>query len=769
MLTSRRRRVEVITLAVLAIVSVLPLRYSIESSAWFIAELVTWVGLLCVAEFCRGIAHRRHRQANQTADQLASALVWKNLSGLAATLLLISPIVFAFLARWSGSPIAIEMSALSTFGTAALAMALLATTTRVQAMSLVGSGFLTLFATSISDNHRSVILAVIWMTVCVWHLVANHWEKLDVCMPDRVRRNVGIRPLSVLAAIVLCIVGGLIVRDRFGPSNRFTFGIMPTSGGSKWSDPAARSGIGSGDAAIAAKDHAESFGAVESDILLESQESTLFDMFSDMYGEPKKRKIKYERRQAMNNQKFIPLHHRVAKSEQGSGSFSTERVPPKNHRELKDKLAEAIIQWSGPTGIRLAMRRYDTFDGVDWTNTSDHFVPKLSRHPIEDRVWFFAPNSHRMMMEDADAVSVDLLKVLRLKSARLPVPMLSAGLHIKDIDTADFFGIEKDGSLFMPGRDKVPPLTVVHVASLSVMEDKLTELTANERTFENGDGAGATIPWFAAVADELARMDVDENASPYQQLRTIVDHLRSDFTYDPSLGTQSDDPVSEFLGRRSGGSYLFATCAALMARQIGLQSRIVTGFYVRPDSVDITAGHSDVLPDDVHVWTEIKLADGRWFEIEPTPGYREPRYTPSLWLSTKRFAIAYWLHGLLAITVAALAYLTRVIWIEWLMSGGWALSRCVKPRRQLAIAMKIVETRARLVGSARPKGQPQRDWLESLVTRDLHLQDHVRRFCDTADGVVFGGNAQINRGHLSSVVRGLKAKRLKSAAQKETS
>ena len=81
---------------------------------------------------------------------------------------------------------------------------------------------------------------------------------------------------------MLCIVGGLLVRDRFGQSDRLAFGFMPTSGGSKWSDPAARSGIGTGDAAIAAKDHAESFGAVESEIFLESTESTLFDMFNDI-------------------------------------------------------------------------------------------------------------------------------------------------------------------------------------------------------------------------------------------------------------------------------------------------------------------------------------------------------------------------------------------------------------------------------------------------------------------------------------------------------
>ena len=113
---------------------------------------------------------------------------------------------------------------------------------------------------------------------------------------------------------------------------------------------------------------------------------------------------------------------------------------------------------------------------------------------------------------------------------------------------------------------------------------------------------------------------------------------------------------------------MFATVAALKAREIGFQSRIVTGFYVRPNSFDIAAGHANVMPKDVHVWTEIQLDDGRWFEIEPTPGYREPVYTPSTWLVAKRFATAYWMHGLVIVGVFILLFFTRLVWIEWLLA-----------------------------------------------------------------------------------------------------
>ncbi|KAA1261908.1 Transglutaminase-like superfamily protein [Rubripirellula obstinata] len=709
---SPRKRNETILMAILAIVSVVPLRFFVESRSWFLAEMGMLIALLAVAEVVKTFGSPGNAKP-------------KLLTSSAITLLALTPVLFAVLARAFGSPIAFEMSALTTFGSTSLAIALSATSDRTRAMSLVISGFLVLFTTSISDDPRAVWLAIAWMTVCVWHLVANHWERLDLCLPDSVRPTIGVRPASVMFAVVLCIVGGLVVRDRFSQSNRLAFGFMPSSGGSKWSDPAARSGIGTGDAAIAAKDHAESFGAVESEIFLESTESTLFDMFNDTIGEPKK-KNKWERRQAMNNDNFIPSHEQASKSEKGGSSFSTDRMPPKKHHHFDDAVEAAVVQWDGPTGIRLAMERFDTFDGVDWTNTANLADATLQRTEIDDAVWFFDRRLQSAVFENSDAVQVNLLKVLRLDTTRLPAPMMTAGLHIKDVDRQDFFGIDDDGSLFMPGREKVPPLTVAHLASLCVMEDELID-----------------------------------GAADYEGLKSIIQDLRTNFTLDRNSSTNTDDPVAEFLRTRRGGDHLFATVAALKAREIGFQSRIVTGFYVRPNSFDIAAGHSNVTPDDVHVWAEIRLEDGRWFEVEPTPGYREPVYTPSMWLVAKRFAAEHWTHGLAIAGVFAFLFFTRLIWIEWLLSLGWSLSWPLGRQRQLRIAMGIVETRAKLIGQQRPAGTPQRDWMESLVASDIHLRDRVREFCNDADKSIFGGSGTIDRDRLSGVVRGLNSRQMK--------
>ena len=182
---------------------------------------------------------------------------------------------------------------------------------------------------------------------------------------------------------------------------------------------------------------------------------------------------------------------------------------------------------------------------------------------------------------------------------------------------------------------------------------------------------------------------------------------------------------------------MFATTAALLAREIGLQSRLVTGFHVRPSAVDIAAGHTNVLPDDVHVWVEIQLDDDRWFEIEPTPGYRQPIYTPSAWLVTQQFAAAHWPHAIGLIAVAGLLFVTRLFWIELGLSVLYRIGVIVWPRGRMALAMRVLQTRARYAGCSRIAGRPQRDWLLSITSTHDPLLETARRFCDAADRAAF--------------------------------
>lgn len=760
-----RRHIETIALAVVGLASVVPLRVNVESAWLFRTEMISVVTLTIVT-----LLFRRLRFA-----RLIIPLV---------------PILTAVVAR-SGhaTPIAMEMTALTVLGCVAISMATLVRQPRIQSLSLVVGGFLTLFCASISDSRYAIVLPIVWMIGCVWHLIANHWERLDLAMPQTVTRNWTLKPSTILLTVSVLLVGGYVAAGRFTESSRLSGGFMPTSGGSKWSDPAARGGVGTGDAAIAAKDHAESFGAVDSDIFLETTESTLFDMFNDLIGEPKKRKVRWERRQGMGNENAVPTHEKAAKSEKGSGSFSTEREPPKRHLHLRDATGRSVIQWDGPTGIRLAMHRYDTFDGQQWTQTEDQSVSHLRRVDIGDAAWFFDPAKRRFLTSNPDSLNVGLLKVIKLKSNRLPVPMMATGVHIKEVDRTDFFSLAEDDSFQMPGRDQIPPLTVVHVASMLPSEDELREGLVPQ-TLE---------PSMAMDADEsidrIIREATAGQDNAYDRLFGCIRWLRENCRHDSagtmaSAGSESTgnrqglstssagvnrqpsndkSALHRFLNSRRGGDYLFATSAALMARELGLRSRLVTGFYVRPDSYDWAAGHTSVSPADAHVWVEVQLADRRWFALEPTPGYVQPDYRASWWLRGKQFLAETWptitVFGLLSLGT----YFTRRVWVDWLFVFVWRLAVFLRPRQRLRLAIGIIERRAALAGHGRPTGVSQRAWLEGFTHHDAAIAAAADRFSDAADELFFGGGTQRSMDAATSVVNLLRVDAIRKLIQETTS
>ena len=737
-----RRAFELRLLASLPLITIWYLRLQGERVVHFVPEAVWVTSLAC---FVHWLPTRMQ------------SIRW-----VLTIILALAPLPAIWIERLFGSHVSIEVAGLTVLSTMTLASAMVCLNGRNQLLVLAASGFLMLFNASIADGQQAVYFALIWMTICLWHLVANHWERLEVCMPDKVSRGSAVRPTSALIGLVLMLGGGLAVRDRFDPPMQLGGGIMPTSGGSRWSDFAARSGVGLGGAAVAAEESASSFGAVESDIFLESTEPTLFDMFGDQLGEPLIKKENWFA-QSLDSSQLKTTDADIAKSDQAGDSFSTLRRKPESSRPLGDREGPTILRWSGPTGVRLAMNRYETFDGTDWTNTTKRDRKSLTRFDVNGDYWMLRPELALQLINQPELTAVNRLSVLRLNSNRIPAPMLTGGVHIKDIVRHDMFAVHDDDSIMMPNQNQIPPLTVINLAAVSLMEDQLLELNARSR-----DSTTET----KSPAEELstlAKLWTSDVSSPYQKLRRLVTRLRSDFDFDRSVETKGDDAIAEFLETRRGGDHLFATTLALMAREIGLESRFVTGFYVHPGITRSAGEETDILRQDVHAWVEVKLSDDHWFAMEPTPGYRQPRYRPSFWLASSRLAANHWPHAVSATSIAICGWLSRLIWIDWILTLlGWSF-RILGTRQQLRTAMWIVETRARLSGFPRPPGVPQRDWLLQLSGSDNETRNTLRIFCDNADRIAFGSIKDSrprevrSLGH-ASVVRTLRLTRIRSLA-----
>lgn len=90
------------------------------------------------------------------------------------------------------------------------------------------------------------------------------------------------------------------------------------------------------------------------------------------------------------------------------------------------------------------------------------------------------------------------------------------------------------------------------------------------------------------------------------------------------------DPVVEFLQKREGGHCeLFASALALLARSIGIPTRIAVGY--RVDEVNAITGAAVVRDRNAHTWVEA-FVEGRWQSFDPTPSSELAlRSRPSRW------------------------------------------------------------------------------------------------------------------------------------------
>ena len=122
----------------------------------------------------------------------------------------------------------------------------------------------------------------------------------------------------------------------------------------------------------------------------------------------------------------------------------------------------------------------------------------------------------------------------------------------------------------------------------------------------------------------------------------MIAALRQGYAHDRSATAPAGctDVVAEFLLRsRRGPDYLFASAAAVLLRSLGYPTRVVSGLYAAPGRYDPRTRHTPVTGDDVHFWAEVRLPDGLWVAVEPTPGYE---LMPPVRPWSERIARALW-------------------------------------------------------------------------------------------------------------------------------
>ncbi len=788
-----RRRGGAVLMSVIGVLLLIHRRLNYDSIAIVLLESLLIGGVVLMAWYLQA------RQLKQSSANATTSGPGSNMLPVALIAVsVIMPWIVDFVAKSMGFGNGVEIVMLSSLAWGGVCAALLARRVRTISLSVICSGFLTLFITFIADSTSAVWFAVVWAVVCLWWLISNQWEKMTTTSA------VGIKPARMQRVMFLVLglgtflIGALTVSNRIPILRKPTAEIMPTSGGTSQKDSAARRGVGNGDAIIAAKKHATSFGAVDTDLFLESDKPSLFDLVSDELGEPK-RTTKSERAQALDQKQVDTREQKYTESNRATGGlneFAIDRQLPDERRPTDNLVSHSLMFWQGQPGALLAVKRFEHFDGVRWFNDGSviHNIP-IDPVEVEESIWFRAGRQavHNSLNPYVDALP-ESLKFTRYSSAVIPTRVGMQLWSIDQIIEPSFFAIDNDDCLMMPGREQVPEYTVVRMVNSSIDLERVEQLVegcAPGRSHrKRNDDCKAEI-------NRLAHRFSGDHPRGWAQVQSIVAGVRNSFQLDRrvSLGSQSGglndghdseqprltstsvatpglisqdgsielhttsadgrnmdlpeletNALAQFLTEGRGPDYMFATAAALMLEHMGYRTRLVMGFYANPDHYLDREREYAIQPSDLHAWVEIDAGHEYWIPLEPSPGYLQPRYTASLWYYIRlyRWQIAQAATG----TIAALLLLIalRPLLVEALSLFTWPLVRLLNDKQRIAWLARLIDLRSRLAGLPRSASSLPREHLQPAIKNLAEDQaKQVNIFLAAADRMWFGGLPTLNQ------------------------
>ena len=233
-------------------------------------------------------------------------------------------------------------------------------------------------------------------------------------------------------------------------------------------------------------------------------------------------------------------------------------------------------------------------------------------------------------------------------SGPLPGPLPAVGR----VNLRQFFQIDSLGSIWLPAAYIPTDLTFGSSVSWDPISESLISrsatsdgetyrvdsavprfTTAQLRTARTSSLPGTTVSHYTALpsgvpADvvALARSITAGKTTPFDKALALQNYLRNNYRY--SLAVQpghSDSAIENFLFRtKTGYCEQFAGSYAVMARAVGLPTRVAVGF--TPGQED-SGGQWHVFGSDAHAWPEVLLGQFGWVAFEPTPGRGNPQST----------------------------------------------------------------------------------------------------------------------------------------------
>ncbi|MFM7538234.1 MAG: transglutaminase-like domain-containing protein [Planctomycetota bacterium] len=580
--------------------------------------------------------------------------------------------------------------------------------------------FLILFAAAMSDHRGVLVLVACHATVGgIWlmneYRISQAGAAIPHGMPAVVERLPGdLRgPWARLVGVVViaAIVAGTAV--WIPPRGGWRLGEwIATSGGTGEQDPYARGGNGNGDDETEG-DNPESTGMTRSDIFLDSPLPTLYDMISDMFGEPFKVKDQ-ERVEALDPSqvKARETGKTPADNLRPNRSFPHGRNKGKPRPGAADRAARALFEVSGHGPLHVRAAAYDLFDGDAWREGAPvraSIIP-VTRDTALKRFVMAAARP------DADNhfPARHEIRITHPSGSLIPTPPHMSSFRLGRLSDPSFFAWAQPGILVFASR-KTPSGIILDAESLVPVAARYESFKLTPYLPEGGHPEWRRP--YLRIADEWTA-----GATGWSAVRAIVDRLRNDYRLDRSPGpgaAMAGQSLLDFLvERKAGDSHMFAGAAAALVECAGYQTRMVTGFYADDAKKDPETGTVPVSSADLHAWAEVRTSAGEWLILEATPGYRLPEPMPGWgeillgWLATLAGFVRDRPLGFALPTALGLGLLAFRARISDAISHAALLMTDPAEARTLVVrALRLIESRARRCGSPRPAQSTFSAWL----------------------------------------------------------
>lgn len=265
---------------------------------------------------------------------------------------------------------------------------------------------------------------------------------------------------------------------------------------------------------------------------------------------------------------------------------------------LDDQAPVARLRFRGEQPeppIYLRGTALDRFDGRRWSTGTERSVRAIERR-----------------RESAEAIVPGTTEVVVVREPLAEGVLFTTGQVLRIAGDVPWVRQDPQGGLWFPGepaRERyllhaIPPFDGTSVSPGPAVDDE-----ARARLTE--------VPPILGL-HELAERWAGGIVDPEAKVEAIREHLLREYAYTRApLDSTAEDPLPVFLfERRSGHCEYFASALAVLLRDQGVPTRVVTGFA----GGEYAGGWWQLRRSDAHAWVEVWLPERGWVGVDATPG-----------------------------------------------------------------------------------------------------------------------------------------------------